>query len=80
MHYKLVYKNFLKNLFDYINFNWIENLIRRFIFNYLFNLNNNVINWLNKRQIIIMLFIYEIKYIDQTQVIKKVIWLKNFLN
>ena len=44
MHYELVYKDSLKNLFDYINFNWIKNSTRRFIFDYLFNLNNNVIN------------------------------------
>ena len=74
MYYEFVYKSFLKNLFDYINFNWIENSIRKFIFDCLFNLNNNVINWLNKRQIIVILFIYKIKYIDETQIIKKVIW------
>ena len=64
MHYEFMYKSFLKNLFDYINFNWVKNLIRKFIFDYLFNLNNDVINWLNKRQIIIILFIYKAKYID----------------
>ena len=44
MHYEFVYKDSLKDLFDYINFNWIENSIRKFIFDYLFNLNNNAIN------------------------------------
>ena len=44
IHYEFVYKGSLKNLFDYINFDWIKNLIRRFIFDYLFNLSNNVIN------------------------------------
>ena len=44
IHYELVYKNFLKNLFDYIDFDWIENSIRKFIFDYLFNLSNDIIN------------------------------------
>ena len=44
IYYELVYKSFFKNFINYINSNQTNNLTRKFISNYLFNLDNNAIN------------------------------------
>ena len=80
MHYELVYKESLQALIEYIDFDWADDSTRRSIFDYLFNVDSDVISWLSKRQVIVALFTCEVEYIDQTLTIKEVIWLKTLLN
>ena len=80
IYYKLVYKGSLQVLIEYIDFDWANDSTRRFIFNYLFNVDSGVISWSSKRQVIVALFTCEVEYIDQTLIIKEVIWLKTLLN
>ena len=80
MHYELVYKESLQALIEYIDFDWTNDSTRRSIFDYLFNVGNDVISWLLKRQVIVALFTYEAEYIGQTLIIKEIIWLKTLLN
>ena len=80
MHYELVYKGSLQALIEYIDSDWADDSTRRSIFDYLFNVDSDVISWLSKRQVIVALFTCEVEYIDQTLTIKEVIWLKTLLN
>ena len=80
MHYELVYKESLQALIEYIDFDWADDSTRRSIFDYLFNVDSDVISWSSKRQAIVALFTCEAEYIDQTLTIKEVIWLKTLLN
>ena len=80
IHYELVYKGSLQALIEYIDFDWTDDSTRRSIFDYLFNVDNDVISWSSKRQVIVALFTCEVEYIDQTLTIKEVIWLKTLLN
>ena len=73
MHYELVYKGFLQALIEYIDSDWTNDSTRRSIFDYLFNVDSDVISWLLKRQVIVALFTCEAEYIDQTLIIKEVI-------
>ncbi len=69
---KLMFREALKSLKSYTNSNWAENQdIRRSISEYAFNVDNDVINWFSKRQLIVTLFICEIEYTRQTLVAKK---------
>jgi hypothetical protein len=69
---KLMFRETLKLLKNYINSNWKKNQnIRRWISKYVFNVNNDVINWFSKRQFIVTLFIYEIEYTKQILIAKK---------
>ncbi len=75
-----MFQKSLKRLKKYTNFDWIDDQnIRRLISSYVFNINNEIISWSSKRQSIVILFICEIEYIDQTQIVKKIIWLRNLL-
>jgi hypothetical protein len=47
---KLIFRERLRRLKDYTNSNWADNKdIRWFIFEYVFNVSNEVINWFSKR-------------------------------
>ncbi len=77
---KLMFQKSLKRLKEYTNFDWIDDQnIKRLISSYVFNINNEIISWSSKSQSIVILFICEVEYIDQTQIVKKVIWLRNLL-
>ena len=81
LDFRFIFFDFLQSFVDYTNVNWIDDKnIRRFIFDYIFNLENVVINWFSKRQITIALSICEIEYMSQTQIVKKIIWLFDLLN
>ena len=64
MHYELVYKGSLQALIEYIDFDWTNDSTRRSISDYLFNVDNDVISWSSKRQVIVALFTCEVEYID----------------
>jgi hypothetical protein len=75
---KLTFRERFRRLKDYTNSNWAKNQdIRRFIFDYVFNVNNEVINWFSKRQSIVTFFICEIEYTRQIIIVKNIIWLRN---
>jgi hypothetical protein len=77
---KLIFREALKSLKDYTNSNWTNDQdIKRFIFEYAFNVSSEVINWFSKRQSIVTLFICEIEYTEQTLTAKKIIWLRNLM-
>jgi hypothetical protein len=77
---KLIFRERFRHLKDYTNSNWIKNQnIKRFIFDYVFNVNSEVINWFFKRQSTVTLFICEIEYTNQIIVVKKIIWLRNLM-
>jgi phosphoribosylanthranilate isomerase len=77
---KLIFRETLKFLKNYTNSNWAENQnIKRFIFEYAFNVNNEIINWFSKRQSVVTLFICEVEYTKQIVVAKKIIWLRNLM-
>jgi hypothetical protein len=77
---KLMFREALKLLKSYTNSNWAEDHdIRRSIFEYAFNVDNDVINWFSKRQFIVTLFICEIEYTRQILIAKEVIWLRNLM-
>jgi hypothetical protein len=77
---KLMFREALKFLKSYTNSNWIEDQnIRRLISKYVFNVDNDVINWFSKRQFIVTLFICEIEYTKQILIAKEAIWLRNLI-
>ncbi len=77
---KLIFRERFRRLKDYTNSNWANDQdIRRFIFEYAFNVNSEVINWFSKRQSIVTLFICEVEYTEQIVVAKKIIWLRNLM-
>jgi hypothetical protein len=77
---KLIFREALKSLKNYTNSNWTKDQdIKRFIFEYIFNVNNEIINWFSKRQSIVTLFICEVEYTRQIIVAKKIIWLRNLM-
>jgi hypothetical protein len=77
---KLIFRERLRRLKDYTNSNWANDQnIRRFIFDYAFNVNSEIISWFSKRQSIVTLFICEVEYTKQIVVAKKIIWLKNLM-
>jgi hypothetical protein len=77
---KLIFRETSKFLKNYTNSNWTKNQnIKRFIFEYAFNVSNDVINWFSKRQFIVTLFICEIEYTNQILIAKEIIWLRNLM-
>jgi hypothetical protein len=77
---KLMFREALRSLEDYTNSKWTKDQnIRRSISKYVFNVNNEIINWFSKRQSIVTLFICEIEYTKQILIAKKVIWLRNLM-
>ena len=78
---RFIFFDFLQSLVDYTNVDWVDDKnTRRFIFDYIFNFESAVINWSSKRQVTVALSTCEIEYMNQTQTIKKIIWLFNLLN
>jgi hypothetical protein len=77
---KLMFREALKFLKNYTNSNWAKDQdIRRSISEYVFNVNNEIINWFSKRQFIVTLYICEIEYAKQTLVAQKIISLYRML-
>jgi hypothetical protein len=77
---KLMFRESLKLLKNYMNSNWAEHQnIRRLISKYAFIVNNEIISWFSKRQSIVTLFICEIEYTKQTLIVKEIIWLRNLM-
>jgi histone deacetylase 1/2 len=75
-----MFRETLKSLKNYTNSNWTEDQnIRQLISEYAFNVNNEIINWFSKRQLIVTLFICEIEYTKQTLIAKEIIWLRNLM-
>ena len=71
---RLTFSESLQSLVDYIDVDWANDKnTRRFTSNYVFHLNNAVINWQSKRQATITLFICEAEYMSQIQIVKKII-------
>ncbi len=65
---------------EYTDSDWAKNQdIKRFISDYAFNVNNEIINWSFKRQLIVTLYIYEIEYTKQIIITKEIIWLRNLM-
>ncbi len=77
---KLMFRETLKSLKNYTNSNWTEDQdIKRLISEYAFNVDNDVISWFSKRQLIVTLSICETEYTKQILVAKEVIWLRNLM-
>jgi hypothetical protein len=77
---KLIFRERFRRLKDYTNSNWANDQdIKRFIFEYVFNVSNEIINWFSKRQLIVTLFICEVEYTKQIVVAKEIIWLRNLM-
>ena len=80
LNFRFIFIDTFQLLKSYIDVDWIDNYnICCFISSYVFNLKNVVISWFSKRQFTITLSIYKIKYINQIQATKKVIWLSKLL-
>ena len=81
LYFRFIFFDSLKFLIDWTNVDWTNNKnTRRFIFDYVFNFDNAIIIWFFKRQFTIVLSIYEIEYINQIQIVKKIIWFFELLN
>ena len=81
LHFRFTFFDSLRFLASWIDANWVDDKdIRRFIFDYIFNFDNAIIIWFFKRQLTIALSTCEIKYMNQTQAIKKTIWFFDLLN
>jgi hypothetical protein len=77
---KLMFREALKFLKSYTNSDWTEDHnIKRLISEYAFNVDNDVINWSSKRQLIATLFICEIEYTKQILIAKEAIWSRNLM-
>jgi hypothetical protein len=77
---KLMFRETLKSLENYTNSKWTKNQdIKRSISKYVFNVDNDVINWFSKRQFIVTLFTCEIEYTRQILIAKEAIWLRNLM-
>ncbi len=61
-------------LLKYLNSDWEEDLkLRRFTSEYIFKIINESVFWSLKRQKIVILFFYKVKYIVLTETTKKAI-------
>jgi hypothetical protein len=77
---KLIFREALKSFESYTNSDWAEDQdIKRSTSEYVFNVSSDVISWFSKRQSMMILFICEIEYTEQTLVVKKTIWLRNLM-
>ena len=77
----LIFSELLRSLTGYIDVDWTDDKkIRRSIFDYIFNLDSEVISWSFKRQVTVALSICEAEYMSQIQTVKEVIWLSSLLN
>ena len=71
---KFIYDN--EKFLIYTNANWTRDNDKKSIENYLYKLEKTTINWNNKRQIIIVFFNCETKYITTFETIKKILWMR----
>ena len=70
---RFIFNEIFKSFVKYIDVDWKENRnTRRFTFEYIFNVKNEIISWSFKCQSIVILFIYEVEYINQIQTIKEI--------
>jgi hypothetical protein len=77
---KLIFRETLKSPNEYTNLDWAENQdTRRFISDYVFNVNSEIISWFSKRQSTVTLFICEIEYTEQIIIVKEIVWLRNLM-
>ena len=80
LHMRIIYEE-NDVLIDYIDIDWVENQeTRRFTRDYLFILYESVVSWSSKRQATVALSSCEAEYMTQTQIAKKVIWLRRLIN
>ena len=80
LDFRLIFNKVFEFFVEYIDVDWKENRnIRRFTFEYVFNVKNEVINWSFKRQLIVIFSTCEAEYISQIQTIKEIIWLSKLL-
>ena len=80
LNLRLIFVESLISLADYSNADWEDDHdIRRFIFEYMFNVESDAISWFSKRQSTIALYTCEAKYMSQTQIVKEIIWLFDLL-
>ena len=76
----LIYRKNLQSFSDYNDVDWTKNIETcHFISDYIFNLNNDVINWFFKRQKIVTLLTCEVEYRAQIEIEKETLWLKNLI-
>ena len=76
----LIFVESLISFIDYSDADWEDDHdTRRFIFEYVFNVESDAISWFSKRQSTVVLSICEAKYMSQTQIVKEVIWLFDLL-
>ena len=79
-HLRIIYEE-NDVLIDYIDVDWVDDQkTRRFTRDYLFTLYENVVNWSSKHQATIALSSCEVEYMTQTQIAKKVLWLRRLIN
>ena len=80
-NFRLIFVEKLISLINYIDVDWVDDRnTRRSIFEYVFNIESEIINWFFKRQFIVTLSTCEIEYMNQIQIVKKIIWLFELLN
>ena len=80
LHMKIIYEE-NDVLIDYINVDWADDQkTRRFTRDYLFILYESVVSWSSKRQATVALSSCEVEYMTQTQIAKKIIWLRRLIN
>ena len=76
LNLRLIFVDSLISLADYSDADWEDDHdTRRFTFEYVFNVESDVISWSSKRQSTVALSTCEAKYMSQTQIVKEVIWL-----
>ena len=80
INWKFVFRENFQTFLNYSNSNWVDDkIIRRSISSYVFNIDNDVLNWQFKRQQIVILFNCEIEYKNQCEIEKKIFFLKSSL-
>ncbi len=81
MNLDVIYDITDNNLIDYTDADWGScHNIRKFTEAYLFLLYEGSISWCSKCQQFVALFSMKAEYMTETQAMKKVIWLRCFLN
>ena len=66
LDFRFIFSEVLESFAEYTDVDWEENRdTRRFTFEYVFNVKNEVISWSFKRQSIVILFTCEAEYMNQ---------------
>ena len=80
LDFRFIFNEIFEFFAEYIDVDWKENRnTRRFTFEYIFNVKNEAISWLFKRQSIVIFSTCETEYMNQIQTIKEIIWLLKLL-